>query len=153
MQAEMTGGTVATIVAMIICAVIFFIAVAGILLIAEDAAERIGSFIVLVVVTALVAVGFWWGMFPWKFEYHHWVPVSGVLETVDSRLVSTGDNTMEDKFVVKFQGNDQQYAVLDTRAAGLKPGDRLTITCVRQYQWVGTHGYDCNFVDMVRAVK
>jgi hypothetical protein len=93
----------------------------------------------------------WWGMFPWKSEYHHWTPITGVVDTADSRLVASGDKAMEDKFVVKFVGGDAQYGVLDTRAAGLKADDKLTITCVRIYQWAGTHGYDCNFVSLERA--
>lgn len=104
-----------------------------------------------VVLAGLIVVATWWGMYPWHDAYHQWTPVAGTVETVDSRLVSTGDKTMEDKFVVKFQGQDQQYGVLDTRAAGLKPGDHLTITCVRRWQWSGTHGYDCNFVSLERA--
>lgn len=51
---------------------------------------------------------------------------------------------------IKFRGSAQQYGVLDTRAAGIKPGDRLSIACVKRWQWSGTHGYDCNFVDLER---
>lgn len=107
-------------------------------------------FLFLAVVTAAAT---WWGMYPWKAEYHHWTPKSGVVETVDSRLIGDGNGGMSDKFVVKFQGEDQQYGVLDTRAAGLKAGDTLTITCKREWQYVGTDGYDCNFVDLKRAAK
>jgi hypothetical protein len=99
----------------------------------------------------LAVVGTWWGMYPWKTEYHQWTPVSGVVDTVDSRLLPAGETSVEQKFVVSFRGNPQQYGVLDTRAAGVKPGDRLTITCVRRWQWSGTHGYDCNFVSLERV--
>lgn len=95
-------------------------------------------------------VGLWWGMYPWKWEYHQWRPISGTVATVDSRLVPAGDKSMEDKFVVTFEDNPQQYGVLDTRAATLRPGDGLVITCVRRWQWSGTHGYDCNFVSMTK---
>ncbi|MFD5245034.1 hypothetical protein ACFWIW_10845 [Amycolatopsis sp. NPDC058340] len=117
----------------------------------EDATFAVRLSWLAPVVTAAVLALTWWGMYPWKHEYHHWTPVAGVVETVDSRLVAAGENTMQDKFVVKFTGNDQQYGVLDTRAAGLKPGDRLTITCVRIWQWTGSHGYDCNFISLERA--
>lgn len=96
----------------------------------------------------LCAFGLWWGMYPWKAEYHQWRPVSGVVDTVDSRILPAGDSSMEQKFVVRFKGSPQQYGVLDTRAAGVKPGDRLTVTCVRRWQWSGTHGFDCNFVSL-----
>jgi hypothetical protein len=101
---------------------------------------------------ALIAqAGLWWGMYPWKAEYHQWRPVSGVVESADSRLMPAGDGSMEQKFVVSFKDNPQQYGVLDTRAAAVRPGDRLTITCVRRWQWSGAHGYDCNFVALERA--
>jgi hypothetical protein len=110
------------------------------------------AFIVCAVSAVVAAVGLWWGMYPWKAEYHEWRPVSGVVETVDSRLTAaSGNGTMEDKFVVTFEGNPQQYGVLDTRAAGVKPGDRIEITCVRRWQWSGSHGYDCNFVGLEKA--
>jgi hypothetical protein len=94
------------------------------------------------------ALGLWWGMYPWKAEYHQWRPVSGVVETVDSRILPAGESSMEQKFVVRFKGNLQQYGVLDTRAAGVKPGDVLSVACVRRWQWSGAHGFDCNFVSL-----
>jgi hypothetical protein len=105
------------------------------------------------VIAVLIVVATWWGMYPWRYEYHHWVPKAGEVSTVDSRLTGTGNGAMEDKFVVKFSGDSQQYGVLDTRAAGIKPGDHLTITCVRRWQWSGTHGYDCNFVALEKDGK
>lgn len=100
------------------------------------------------VLIAVTVAGTWWGMYPWKSEYHHWVPKSGTVTRADSRLVSDGDKSMETKYVVMFAGDDQQYGVLDTRAAGVKTGDDLTITCVRTWQFSGTDGYDCNFVSL-----
>jgi hypothetical protein len=119
----------------------------------DDTGLAMASWVLCIV--ALIAIGglTWWGMYPWKSEYHHWTPKSGVVATVDSRIVpgGTDSKSVEQKFVVSFAGEDQQYAVMDTRAAGVKPGDRLTITCVRRWQWSGTHGYDCNFVALERA--
>lgn len=113
---------------------------------ARDSMDRMGIKI-LAVCCALIAVGsavgLWWGMYPWKVEYHEWRQVSGTVNSVDSRIVPG----MEDKFVVTFKGNPQQYGVFDTRTASVRPGDKLIITCVRRWQWVGTHGYDCEFVD------
>lgn len=110
-----------------------------------------GFAIACLVGAVISSAGLAWGMYPWKAEYHQWRPVSGVVASVDKRLVSTGDKSMEDKFVVTFTGSGQPYGVLDTRAAGLKVGDRLSITCVRRWQYSGTDGYDCNFVDMERS--
>lgn len=106
-----------------------------------------GALSILAAVTT--TAGLWWGMYPWKAEYHEWRPVTGVVATVDSRLTANTSGGMEDKFVVTLTDNPgQQYGVLDTRAASLRPGDHLDITCVRRWQWSGTHGYDCNFVQM-----
>lgn len=102
------------------------------------------------VCAALTGALLWWGMYPWKAEYHQWRAVTGTVASVDSRLTSTSQGGMEDKYVVTFEGNDQEYGVLDTRAAAVKPGDTLTITCVRRWQWSGSHGFDCNFVDFTR---
>jgi hypothetical protein len=109
------------------------------------------SWIAALVGVLIAGAGLWWGMYPWKWEYHQWQPVSGTVATVDSRLVPTGAKSMEDKFVVTFDGNPQQYGVLDTRAATLRKGDDLVITCVKRWQWSGTHGYDCNFVSMTKG--
>jgi len=159
MKPELTGETIATMIVvpliiaavLIVCAFFFTMWRALRARGHDDAPLALACWIL----SALLAVGIvaatWWGMYPWKAEYHHWTPKSGVVDTVDSRLVPSGDKSMEQKFVVSFVGEDQQYAVIDTRAAGVKPGDRLTITCVRRWQWSGTHGYDCNFVSLERG--
>lgn len=101
------------------------------------------------VVVACLGVGLWLGMYPWRAEYHQWRPASGVVATVDKRLVSNANSmSMDEMFVVRFQGSQQQYGVLDTRAAGVRAGDRLSITCVKRWQWSGTHGLECNFVGL-----
>lgn len=156
---EWTGETIATFIAVPL--LILGLAVAAVLLRRGEKREanevygdpffcRVGWIAALVLI-GIAVIGTWWGMYPWKAEYHQWTPVSGVVDTVDSRLLPAGDSAVEQKFVVSFKGNQQQYGVLDTRAAGVKPGDRLTITCVRRWQWSGAHGYDCNFVSLERA--
>lgn len=108
--------------------------------------------LLLVALTAAVMIpSVWWGMYPWKAEYHEWRPVSGTVERVDTRMLSNENGGTYQKVVIKFVGNEQQYGVDDTRAAGLKEGDKAVITCKRAYQWAGTHGYDCAFVDMEPA--
>lgn len=110
------------------------------------------GFSIVCLVTAIgFGVGFWWGMYPWQAEYHQWRPVTGVVATTDSRLLAAGDGSTEQKFVVTFVDNPIQYGVLDTRAASVRPGDRLDISCVRRWQQAGTDGYDCLFGSMTRA--
>jgi hypothetical protein len=105
-----------------------------------------GGAVVATVAALGVAALTWWGMYPWRAEYHEWRAVAGTVETVDSRLAPAQDGAVQEKYVVKFDDNPHEYGVLDTRAAMVRPGDRLTITCVRRWQWSGTHGHDCNFV-------
>lgn len=151
-QEELTGGTVATIVVaptLLVLSVLLAVFLFRKWRRSNDDIDRpmfLGCWIACAVGAVATVVCTWWGMFPWKYEYHHWVPISGVVETIDSRLVA-----MEGKFVVKFEGDDQQYGVLDTRAAGVRTGDQVTITCVRRWQWSGTHGYDCNFVSLEKG--
>jgi hypothetical protein len=156
---EYTVGTIATMIAVPVLLLAALGTVVAMLVRRRRATESddrrgyglaaIGAGVAAVVITGAT----WWGMYPWRAEYHEWRSVSGVVEFVDSRLLATGDNdgSVEDKFVVIFEGNPQQYGVLDTRAASVRPGDTLTITCVRQYQRSGSHGYDCNFVELVKA--
>lgn len=113
-------------------------------------ASRIGAGVCAV--SAAVAVGgLWWGMYPWQAEYHSWQPISGVVATTDSRLLPAGDSSVEQKFVVQFVGDPTLYGVLDTRAAAVRPGDQLDLSCVRRWQQTGSHGYDCAFTSMQRG--
>lgn len=92
----------------------------------------------------LVVVGLA-GFYPYGAEYHQWRPVSGTVAKIDKRLIGNGKG-MEEKFVVVFAGDGQQYGCNDTRCASVRPGDSLAITCKRTWQFAGTDGYDCNFV-------
>lgn len=152
MDSEWTGESIAAVI--IVPLIILILGVVGWLLRRraqdEDRESAFSDYwmfqgfaIVCWVTIPIVVISFWWSMFPWKTEYHQWQPKSGIVSKVDQRLLNaTG------KFVVSFQGSDQQYGVIDTRAAGIEVGDQLTITCVRRWQWSGTHGYDCNFVSL-----
>jgi len=93
----------------------------------------------------------WWGLYPYKAEYHEYTDVTGRVDTIDSRLLASGEGGTNQKFVVVFEGSDTQYGVNDTRAASARTGDTLSIQCVRVYQWAGTHGYDCAFNHVERA--
>lgn len=96
---------------------------------------------VLAVIAIITGFAFW----PYESEYHQWRPHHGTIAAVQSRLVSAGDNGMNQKFVVRFEGNHQEYAVEDTRASLLKKGDKLTISCKKTWQWSAAPGYDCRW--------
>jgi len=102
-------------------------------------------FIIAVIAVLITAIGSW----PYKAEYHKWQNVDGVVTSTNSRFLASGDKNggTNQKFVVTFKGSDQQFGCNDTRCATVEKGDWLKITCMRSFQWFGTPGYDCNFVD------
>lgn len=97
--------------------------------------------IATIVITVIVGV---FSFYPYKYEYHSWQTVTGTVKNMDKRLVADGEG-MSEKFVVTYT-NGNQRGCLDTRCADVKPGDTLTITCKRAWQFTGTDGYDCNFI-------
>jgi hypothetical protein len=106
---------------------------------------------IVVVVATLVVTGF--TMWPWTAEYHEWQTVSGTITGVNSRLLASGTEGggSTQRFVVQFAGDGRQYSCDDTRCALLHKGDQLTLSCKRAWQYTGTPGYDCNYIDS--AVK
>lgn len=101
-----------------------------------------GSFAVAVIVLVIAGFAYW----PYQWGYHSWQKTSGTIQTISKRLVSTGDKSMEERFVVQFT-DGRQRACDDSRCSLLKPGMTLTLRCKRAYQWGATPGYDCNYVD------
>lgn len=102
---------------------------------------------VVTVLATLITTGI--TMWPWSAEYHEWQTVSGTITNINSRLLASdtqgGGSTQ--RFVVQFGGDSNQYSCDDTRCALLHKGDRLTLSCKRAWQYTGTPGYDCNYID------
>ena len=96
-------------------------------------------------VIILILYGIFW--FPFHGEYHQYQKIQGTVETVNKRLVSSGESSMEEKLVVTYDSGIQ-VGCLDTRCASLKAGDTLTMNCIRRYEWFSTSGYDCRFVSI-----
>jgi hypothetical protein len=87
-------------------------------------------------------------MFPYKAEYHQWQDVSGTVSSTNSRFLAASDGkSTEQKFVLTFEGSDQQFGCNDTRCATLREGDWAKIACKRTFQFFSTPGYDCRFRD------
>jgi hypothetical protein len=87
-------------------------------------------------------------LFPLSGQYHRFVPKTGTVATIGSRLVSSGSGSsmsVNQKYVVTFT-DGESYGVLDTRAANVKPGDKLTVMCERVFQFnAPNEGWDCNW--------
>lgn len=88
------------------------------------------------------------GFYPYKAEYHQWREVSGPVTQINSRIVSAGENSVNQKFVAEING--KAYGCNDTRCATVHVGDTLTLSCKRTWQYAGTDGYDCNFIRVER---
>jgi hypothetical protein len=97
----------------------------------------------LMVAGALIGTGV--GMWPYSAEYHQWRTTTGTVQAVGSRLLGDGTGTTQ-RFVVTLAGIGQRSCD-DTRCAEVKVGDRLTLSCKRAWQYSGTPGYDCNYLD------
>jgi hypothetical protein len=103
--------------------------------------------LIAVTVTAVVFAATWW---PFNWEYHQWRPVRGEVTQIDKRMLSDGDKGMSEMFVVRFADRPDEYRCDDSRCAAVKPGDVLELTCKKKWQWTGTHGRECSFVETVR---
>jgi hypothetical protein len=104
------------------------------------AAGSIGSAVVLAVVL-LSPLGY----YPYATEYHKWQPVSGTVTAVSNRLISDGDKGMNQRFVVKLQGEDLYYGCDDTRCSTIKVGDTVHLSCKREWQYASVSGYGCRW--------
>ena len=124
---------------------VFVIILAAILIFA-GLAFREGEDVIGVgaVFASLAVVGLaLWAFFPYSSEYHQWRPVSGTVQAVSHRLISTGDKTMSERYVVKIDG--QPFGVDDTRAGLLKPGDHVDLACKKEWQYAAESGWACRW--------
>lgn len=107
-----------------------------------------GGFFGVVLLTLGVVVGTGILEWPWHAEYHRWTTVSGRVTAVSSRFLAsdTKDGGTTQRFVVELAGIGQRSCD-DTRCSLVKPGDRLTLSCKREWQYAGTPGWSCGFVE------
>lgn len=104
----------------------------------------VATAIVCGIAAAILLIIFAFVSFPWKAQYHRFVPVTGtVTAPVTSRFLAGDNGGSNQKFLVTIGG--RQYGCNDTRCAGLAKGDRVTLMCERAWQWAGTPGWDCNW--------
>jgi hypothetical protein len=97
---------------------------------------------------ALVATlaGFGYGLYPYDMAYHSYRPVTGVATAdVQSRFLAGDDGTTQNFLVTLPVG---QYRCDDTRCASIKKGDAVSLSCIKEWVYGGTDGYDCRFVSV-----
>ncbi len=105
---------------------------------------------VLALLAVVVVAGFAIGLWPYKWEYHSYQQVAGNVADISARFRVDGQATSQ-SFAIRFQGRSQIYRCDDTRCALIKPGDRLVLRCIREYQWASVSGYGCVFVRYISA--
>jgi hypothetical protein len=139
----LTGGTIAAGIFMavvVICALGWLIVFA---LMGEWLIGWVGP--IAVIICGLV---WFWGMWPFSYDYHHWVDTEGTVAKIDSRLVPSGDSGMEEKIVITFT-DGRLRGVTETRATALKPGDKVHLRCKKAYDFGvprSSHGWDCKWI-------
>lgn len=100
-----------------------------------------GSWCLPFIVLGIIGLAMW----PWQAEYHQYRPVHGTVANISNRFVG-GDHSTSQKFVVTLTSGSQQYGITDTRAALLKPGDPVSLRCIRVYEYGSNDaGYDCKW--------
>lgn len=102
---------------------------------------------------AIGVTAVWWffvlpialfGFFPYDMQYHSYRPVDGKVVKMDKRLMGGSDNLAE-KYAVQLEGSPQIYGCEDTRCSVLKPGDTLSLMCIREWEYAGVDGYNCKY--------
>jgi len=115
--------------------------------ITDDLDGERGIWVVGGIVALIIQIGvnvFW--NFPFDMAYHSYRPVSGVVEDINSRFLSSNSGkSTEQKYAVRFKGSDQIYGCMDTRCSLAKKGDHLQLACERQWQYASVSGYDCRY--------
>jgi hypothetical protein len=106
----------------------------------------LGAAVVTLIVSIIPGVGF----YPFSYEYHSYHVHGGTVEKISSRILGSSDS-IEQKFVVQFQGDTTMYGCQDTRCANVHVGDQLSLKCKKVYQWAATPGYDCHWYKWVPA--
>lgn len=106
-----------------------------------------GDFVFPIVVAAIclaaLVIGNLIGFYPYQARYHQWRLVEGTVQKVSSRLITTGDKTMAQRYVVVIDG--QPYGVDDTRASLLHKGDHIKLSCKPEFQLFSVPGEACRW--------
>lgn len=100
------------------------------------------------IVCALIsAAAFVFVLFPFQGDYLSYSNKTGTVEATGKRLIQSGSGssaTLNQRFAVTFTDGGT-YGCDDTRCSLLQPGDRVTLSCEKEWQWHGTPGWVCSF--------
>lgn len=92
----------------------------------------------------IYAAMFTWGAYPpLNSAYHTYVPTTIQVASTSSRLLGDGNSTTQYFAIQDKEGNT--YRCDDTRCSVLKPGQFVTLMCVKEFETNGTPGESCNF--------
>lgn len=83
--------------------------------------------------------------FPFSAPYHEYQVVSGKVQSVESRLIASNESGGGTTQVFPVQIGGQTYKCDDTRCAQLKPGSDVTLLCIKEWEFNGTPGFECNW--------
>lgn len=92
-----------------------------------------------------------WGFYPYDMQYHRYKHVEGTVDVAEARMLADGDGGTTQNFAVRFKETGETYRCDDTRCSLLKPGDYLSLWCIREWQYASTSGWNCRF-DKTRQV-
>lgn len=112
----------------------------------QDEIENYNRYGYMLIIVSLVILAVTWGIFsfawwPFDMDYHKYKPVTGTVQKVDKRLLN-----QTEVFMITYENNKQKYRCDDTRCVDIKPGDKLTMYCIPEFQVAATDGLACNFV-------
>lgn len=105
----------------------------------ESVAFRIAGGVLAVVL--LCAFGA--GLYPYDMQYHRYKHVEGTVSSIEARMLADGKATTQ-QYAVRFDGGSI-YRCDDSRCALVRPGDTLSLWCIREWQYASTSGWRCRF--------
>jgi hypothetical protein len=136
-----TGITIATWIACV------FILIGGGVAIGFAILKEVWGVLATIVCTALIAgITLFFAWFPFGYDYNHYVPKSGTVTAVASRILSDGNGGISQREVVYING--QPYGCDDSRCAppGMHKGVKVTLMCEKEFQFnAPSQGFACNW--------
>lgn len=95
--------------------------------------------------TIIYSAIFLWAAYPpLNSAYHTYVPTTIQVATTSSRFLGDGNGGTNQFFAIQDKTGNT-YRCDDTRCSVLKPGQFVTLMCVKEFETNGVPGEDCNF--------